>query len=102
MTREEYLKMFEEEIYNMLQLTTEKNNDYGGHTDPWKNFRTFGLKGIVVRMGDKFSRIHTALWEDRPFKVQETLIDTLRDLAVYCIIAICWIRDDNAKPNKKL
>lgn len=94
-TREQYLRRFKEITQEMLDLTTKKNKDYGGHTDPWKNFRTFGLKGILVRMSDKFARLHTAIWEERTFSVKETLRDTLLDLAVYCVIAICWIEFEN-------
>lgn len=94
MNREQYLKRFKEITDEMLSITTSKNNDYGGHTDPWKNFRTFGRKGILVRIGDKFSRLCTAIWEEREFKVKETLRDTILDLAVYCIILICWIEDE--------
>lgn len=94
MTREEYLDKFHEVTVRMQSLTAVKNNDYGGDTDPWKNFRTFGRKGILVRMGDKFSRLHTAIWEERSFKVSETLIDTIIDLAVYCVILVVWIEDE--------
>ena len=95
MTRDEYLKKFKEKTDLMLHITTIKNHDYGGSDDPWKNFRTFGKKGILVRMSDKFARLHTAIWEDRKFKVKETLKDTILDLAVYCIILLLWIEDEN-------
>lgn len=98
-TREEYSKMFQEEIAKMHSLTMQKNHDYGGESDPWKNFRTFGMKGILVRMGDKFSRLQTAIWEGREFKVKETLLDTIRDLAVYCVILMIWIRTEDG-PNE--
>jgi len=100
MRRDEYLKAFQKQTEIMLEITTKKNHDYGGDIDPWKNFRTFGLKGILVRMGDKFSRLHTAIWEEREFKVSETLIDTLLDLAIYSIIMVCWIKEQQAEANR--
>jgi len=96
MTRDEFLEKFSQKLDQMLKTTTAKNHDYGGDSDPWKNFRTFGKKGILVRMSDKFARLHTAIWEEREFKVQETLIDTIIDLAVYCIILAVWIENENA------
>jgi hypothetical protein len=96
MTRDEYLERFASKLIIMQELTKAKNHDYGGNDDPWKNFRTFGKKGILVRMSDKFARLHTAIWEERAFKVQETLIDTIIDLAVYCIILAIWIESENA------
>lgn len=83
-TRQDYLNDFEVECKAELELTTRKNHDYGGHSDPFKNFRLFGELGILVRMSDKFSRLITAIHEQREFKVsEETIDDTIRDLSVY-------------------
>jgi len=90
-TRDDYLKDFAEVTTKMLALTTKKNNDYGGHTDPFKNFNDFGELGILVRMSDKFARIRTALSERRELKVtEETIDDTIFDLAVYTVILYIW------------
>jgi len=87
MNRQQYLDVFKDTCDEMLNLTTRKNNDYGGLTDPFKNFRDFGVKGVLVRMSDKFARIKTALWEERELKVADEVIeDTIFDLAVYSVI----------------
>jgi len=87
MNRQQYLDVFKDTCDEMLNLTTRKNNDYGGVTDPFKNFRDFGVKGVLVRMSDKFARIKTALWEERELKVADEVIeDTIFDLAVYSVI----------------
>jgi hypothetical protein len=87
MNRQQYLDAFADTTTQMLDLTTRKNNDYGGITDPFKNFRDFDVKGVLVRMSDKFARLKTALWEEREFKVtDETVEDTVFDLAVYSVI----------------
>lgn len=92
MSRETYIQRFRDITEEMAKLTEAKNHDYGGNDDAWKNFREFGKLGILVRMSDKWARIKTALHEIREFKVKtETIIDTIRDLAVYCIILIIWI-----------
>lgn len=95
MTRETFLYRFTKLTDLMFETTSKKNNDYGGDTDPWKNFRDFGKKGILVRMSDKFARLRTGIWEGREFKVAETLRDTLIDLAVYCLILCIWIDEEN-------
>lgn len=92
MSRDTYINRFKKICDDMVELTTKKNNDYGGETDAWKNFREFGKLGILVRMSDKWARIKTALVEKRDLQVvTETVLDTIRDLAVYCIILIIWI-----------
>jgi len=86
-TREDYLKRFKEITEEMLAVTTRKNNDYGGHTDPFKNFRRHGVYGILVRLDDKYSRLETVVKEQRELQVaDETILDTLIDIANYAII----------------
>ena len=101
MTREEFLSKFKSLTNRMCELVEVKNHDYGADADPFENFREFGVKGIVVRLGDKFKRIKTALWYDRELKVaNETVIDTLLDLAVYSVIAILWISNEIVEKTK--
>lgn len=89
--RKQYLISFKLILDSMLNLTIKKNNDYGGETDAFKNFQEFGEFGILVRMSDKWARIKTALKEKRELKVKdETIDDTILDLAVYCIILLIW------------
>lgn len=92
-TRVDYLHDFATITSEMLELTRKKNNDYGGESDPWKNFREFGELGILVRMSDKWARIKSALQEKRELQVSdETVEDTIKDLAVYSIILLIWRR----------
>lgn len=91
--REDYMEEFKKITDEMVELTRKKNNDYGGETDPWKNFREFGELGIIVRMSDKWARIKSALFEKRHLQVaDETVEDTIKDLAVYSIILLIWRR----------
>jgi hypothetical protein len=92
-TRKEYLENFGKITEEMLALTTKKSNDYASDEDPFKNFRTFGTLGILVRASDKFARLHTALYDKREFKVEsETVEDTCLDLATYAILLLCYLR----------
>lgn len=92
-TRERYLSEFKTLTAKMLEITTKKNNDYGGTSDPFKNFRSFEELGILVRMSDKFARLRTAIVEKRAFEVvDESVEDTCLDLANYALLLLCYRR----------
>lgn len=92
-TREDYLREFKTLTAKMLEITTKKNNDYGGASDPFKNFRSFEELGILVRMSDKFARLRTAIVEKREFEVaDESVEDTCLDLANYALLLLCYRR----------
>ena len=84
-TTEEYFKALTEEAFSLWQ---KKHRSYGDH-----NISTFGLKGIVVRLWDKMQRVFRLGWNDVENPLQETLIDTFLDIAVYALIAILVIRN---------
>lgn len=95
-------------VDEMKDLYERKNAGYSGmgETDPFRNFRyarLFGVSpfvGCLIRISDKFIRISNLIKDTRNEKVGESIVDTLRDLAVYCIIAIC-LYEEEADPNKK-
>jgi hypothetical protein len=87
LSQTDYLKRFKEITEEMYQTTSRKNSDYASPNDAFRNFRDFGLLGVLVRMSDKFARLKTALYEKREFKIKdETIKDTVTDLAVYSVI----------------
>jgi len=93
MTRDELLREFKRLTDQMYSITQVKNNDYGSTEDPLANFSEFGEFGFLVRMSDKWKRIKTALYEKRELAVRdETVEDTLLDLANYCVLLLCWRR----------
>lgn len=96
-THQQYLKMFKEVTEKMYQTTEKKNHDYATENDAFRNFRDFGLLGVLVRMSDKFARLKTALVEGREFKVNESVIDTVTDLAVYSVILRIMIESGEFK-----
>lgn len=74
-----------------LAISVAKNADYASGADPLQNFRAceaFGvplIKGIMVRLSDKFARIGNLL--DREAKVKdEKITDTIKDAQVYLSI----------------
>lgn len=93
--RERYIEQFKSYTAKMLDITTKKNNDYGGSESPFKNFEAYGELGILVRMSDKMARLHTAIAEKRKFAVDESLADTAVDLANYAILLLCYMEAKN-------
>lgn len=91
-------------LRELADLHDRKNADYSGDVDPFANFRlceamgVSAYKGCVVRMGDKFARIQqlTRKGDENRAVKDESLADTLRDLAVYSLIALCLLEEERA------
>ena len=92
---------FSELLNEMHDIYERKNSGYAGqdYLDPFANFRmaeNLGIsafKGCLVRMSDKFVRICNLTRDETNNKVNETITDTLMDLAVYSLIAICLFEE---------
>ena len=85
----EKVKYLQDKCFETLQ---NKNKDYAGGQDPYKNFRLVELAeitdmptGIVVRMMDKMARISRLLHNPAHVK-DESIVDTLMDLSNYALI----------------
>ena len=97
-----YLSLLDE----MKDLHIRKNAGYSGDSpDRWANFRlseSLGVSpvlGVLVRMSDKWIRI-TNLIKNKDFDlVGEAIEDTLMDLAAYCLIAVCLLREGKKHEN---
>ncbi len=87
------------EILNELgALHDKKQQDYGLSTDPFANVRAsekFGIPawvGCMVRANDKMIRIQKAAKGGQ--MANESVVDSLRDLAVYTIIGLCLYEEE--------
>ena len=88
---------FMELIEEMKAIHLSKNAGYSGkdNPDPFANFRfasRFGVTaflGCLIRMRDKFIRISNLVKNPANDQVNENIKDTLMDMAVYCLIAVC-------------
>ena len=76
------------EIVNMV---VKKNEDYGD-----SNLVEDGLLGISIRMKDKCNRLKNLSMSDA--EVDETVEDTLLDLAGYSINALRLLREHRLPP----
>jgi hypothetical protein len=80
-------------LYTMRALHDAKSADYGDGTDAYSNFRRSARLGIspftgcLVRLSDKFERV-IQLSKHKAQVKDESIVDTLIDLANYALIAI--------------
>ena len=71
-------------------LYQRKNADYGDSFG--KSWDEEGYHAFTVRGGDKMNRIKQ-LFKNEAQVSDESIIDTLRDLANYCIMAVMELED---------
>ena len=83
---------FHEIVKEMVDLHNRKNKDYAGE-EYLSNFMMcekhmgiLGWKGCIIRLSDKMARIMNIARTDEISVGDETITDTLTDLAVYAII----------------
>lgn len=74
---------------SMIQIYQAKNQDYGNSFE--KSLDKFGLIASVIRLNDKMNRIES-LSRTEAKVVDESIADTLLDLANYAIMTVIWLR----------
>jgi len=112
MTRKQYLEFHKKVCEEMVRITEMKNHDYAGSgDDPFKNFRQIGALienigadvvavGFLTRMSDKFSRIGSYVSKGELKVKDESVTDSLLDLANYCILFAGYLAEKNEKANR--
>lgn len=89
----EYLKLLDE----LRELHASKSADYGSGEDPLANLRATAELGVppwlgcMVRVRDKFSRVCSLVRNGR--LRNEPIEDNLKDMAVYCLLALKLYRE---------
>jgi hypothetical protein len=99
MTKEEYLAFHKAACERMIETTRRKNSDYTGiSNDPFANFKAVEQQGVCstetgfrVRMTDKIMRLDSFIQKGVLEVQDETVNDTLLDLANYCILLAGYI-----------
>lgn len=83
---------------NLTRLYLAKNKDYG---DSFKrSVERYGLVAALTRISDKFNRIENLILSGEERQVSdESMADTLLDLAAYCIMTTIEI--ENASKNQE-
>ena len=73
---------------NMAKTYAAKNHDYGNSFE--QSLDKFGLVASVVRLGDKMNRIESLTKKEAQVK-DESIKDTLLDLASYSVMTLMWL-----------
>ena len=102
MTIDEEIREFEQITKLMIDTYRRKHHDYGQSTKD--TYRKYGPVSMAVRMRDKLNRFETLIELEKrgdQIMVNESLFDTLLDLANYAIITMIeqkdLMNDNNAK-----
>jgi hypothetical protein len=82
----------------MAETFKKKNHDYGNSfSDTYKEFGDAGLITAATQISHKYHRFVNAV-KGTPLRVNESIEDTLLDMANYCIMTIIEIQ--KGKENK--
>lgn len=79
----------------MHELYVAKNKRYGDSFS--KTVQKYGLIAALIRMEDKWNRIEELVHKTATESADESLVDTLMDLANYSLMVICEIKDAENK-----
>ena len=88
---------FHEIIKELGELQDKKQADYGRDNDPFANVRAseeWGVPawvGVMIRLTDKVRRLQR--FAQRGLLMNEGAEDSLRDIAVYAIIALVLLEE---------
>ena len=88
---------FEKTARELVELHNAKNADYGDSFG--KTYDLFGPVSALTRINDKVNRINSIFMKGGILVKEESVKDTLRDLASYCIMTINKLDEmDGKKP----
>jgi Domain of Unknown Function (DUF1599). len=85
-------KQFKQITDSMSAVYQAKNADYGDSFS--KSFEEFGIVAPVVRLSDKVNRIKQLIKHDARVK-DESIRDTLLDLANYAVMTLVELQDEH-------
>lgn len=85
---EQHKKILEE----MNELYARKNADYGNSVG--ETYQKYGAVSYLVRIEDKLNRARTLLMGNNQLVNDEKVIDTLTDMANYCILLRMELEND--------
>lgn len=76
-------------VYELYELYKDKNKDYGNSFSIL--YSKYGILSVIIRLWDKILRLENIYKSDAQVK-NETIEDTLRDIANYAIMTLAEIR----------
>ena len=89
----------EENVRKMLTIMGNtfalKNKNYGSSVEISLN--KYGLIAALTRISDKFNRAETLILNNNAGTDDESLVDTLIDMANYCMMTAVYIKNGGVK-----
>lgn len=85
---------FEDTQKELTELYKKKNKDYGNSFE--QSLNEYGLLPTIIRLKEKIARADNIYANNKTAIAEESIEDTLKDIANYCIITLTWLK------NKKL
>lgn len=85
---------FEDTQKELTELYKKKNKDYGNSFE--QSLNQYGLLPTVIRLKEKITRVDNIYANNKSAVAEESIEDTLKDIANYSIITLTWLK------NKKL
>lgn len=89
------VQMHKEICQKLNEIYEQKNHDYGDSFN--ETFDKLGIISAVTRISDKYNRLATlcTLPEEKRKVKDESITDTLMDMANYAIMTIIALHKDN-------
>ena len=82
---------YEDVANDLKDIYERKNHDYGNSFHIL--YEKFGLESSLIRLWDKLTRFETLIKNKDVKVVNESIEDTLKDLANYCIMTLVEIEN---------
>lgn len=79
---------------DLSDLYARKNQDYGDSFH--ETFKKYGITTAAIRLGDKLNRFERLISKEAAVK-DESVIDTLKDLAAYTIMTLMELEKTDVK-----
>lgn len=90
-----YVDFFNDIVEEMKEIHERKNADYGNNFH--KRFEKWGFLTALLRLSDKMERLEN-IYEKGEIQVKdESVYDTLIDLANYAVMTAVELRNTNTK-----
>lgn len=100
MNQEDYKRFSELFFEKCREISANKASDYGQEEDVFSNFNSVGVynvlpeHGFLTRMSDKLSRIANYINKGYLKVNDESVADTLLDLANYCCLLTAYLDNE--------
>lgn len=92
MSLEERVKRHKEIVEELNRVYEQKNTDYGDSFA--ESVREFGIVAALTRISDKYNRFKRLALGNRNLVGDESIRDTLLDMANYCIMLFMILEEE--------